>query len=79
MDEIDILNKVTAVIQDILDLSTVEIAPETEISTLEGWDSLTQINLFSALSSEFAMKFSIQEMGSMKSIISIVKVIQGKR
>ncbi len=79
MDEIDILNEVTTIIRDILDSSTLEIAPETEITTLEGWDSLTQINLFSALSSEFSMKFTIHEMGSMKSLLNIVKVIRGKQ
>lgn len=79
MDEIEILKKVTCIIRDILDSQTLEIAPETEISTIEGWDSLTQINLFSALSSEFLMKFTIQEMTIMKNSQNIAKVIQRKQ
>jgi acyl carrier protein len=64
---------------DILDLHDLEITPATKINSLEGWDSLTQINLYSSLAHEFSIKLTIDEVENIKTIADIVDLIREKR
>ena len=49
-----------------------------KIGDLEEWDSLGNFNLLLAVEAEYSIRFSIEEMSSLKSISQIIDTIKHK-
>lgn len=78
MTDAEVLEKVTELMQEVLDDDSVELRPETTAEDVDGWDSVVQIQLLVAVESEFGVKFETEEISSMASVGTLVQMIQSK-
>lgn len=68
--------KVLEILKDLFELDTVdETCSQT---TCEKWDSMGQLNLVVELESEFDVTLEPEEIGDMKSVNDIIRILKGK-
>jgi acyl carrier protein len=73
-----ILGKLQLIFRDVFDDSRLAIGPESNAETVEGWDSLAHINLVSAIEQEFAVRFALGELETLKNVGEMIDLIQSK-
>ena len=78
MDKIEILNIVKEICSDIFNIENLDIVSNTNSTEIDQWDSLNHLNLMSSIEEEFNIKFDFEEIGSLKNICDIVKIISQK-
>ena len=66
MDKIQILSEVQSIMRDVFDDERIVIDETTTANDVEGWDSLTHIQLIVAIEKHFKIKFSSKEIFSWK-------------
>lgn len=73
-----IRNQVQDIFRDILDLESLTLGDDTQASDVDGWDSLTHIQLIVAIEKEFKVKFSSKEILSWKNVGELLGSLQSK-
>lgn len=63
-----VLNEVENIFRDILDEESLHLTRETTANDVDGWDSLTHIQLIVAIEKHFKVKFSSKEILSWKNV-----------
>lgn len=71
----EVMVEVNEVFRDVFDDSEIMVADQTTAADIEDWDSLEHINLIAALEHQFAMKFSMGQVVSMKNVGEMVDII----
>ena len=79
MDKQNILEELQNIFVDVFDSEDLRINLETNASDIEGWDSLAHINLIAAIQEEYDIRFSMDDVTSMKSVNDMIEVIMRKR
>lgn len=72
------LKELNAVFREVFDDATLQITPEMTANDVDGWDSLSHINLILAVESAFNIKLSQKELLSLKKVGDLVEVIDAK-
>ncbi|MBW4056405.1 MAG: acyl carrier protein [Proteobacteria bacterium] len=62
----------------VFDDDTIQITPEMTANDIDGWDSLSHINLITSVEATFAIRFTQKELLSLKSIGDLLKIIENK-
>jgi acyl carrier protein len=70
--------RLTSVFQDVFDDDSLQIRPEMTADDIEEWDSLTHINLITAVEREFKVKFTTGEVTGMKNVGDLLSLIDKK-
>lgn len=78
MNELETLNKMNAVIGDILEIPDLRLNRELTARDVDGWDSLAHINIIVAMEKEFSVKFTLPEVKGLKSVGDFVDLVQAK-
>jgi acyl carrier protein len=78
MEKETILSEVQAIFRDILDEEDILLTEETTANDVEGWDSLTHIQLIVAIEKHFKIKFTSKEILSWKNVGEMVSCIKEK-
>jgi acyl carrier protein len=78
MDEAQIYGRLTDIFTDIFDLDSIELTPETTADDVSAWDSLTHIRLILTIQKAFQIKFSTSEVGNLKNVGDLVKLIKAR-
>ena len=78
MSKEEILNRLQTIFQNVFD-EDVSINEETKPSDIDGWDSLTQIVLLSAIQNNFDIDISMDEAIMIDGVASIIKIIESKK
>ena len=73
-----LLNEVENIFRDILDEESLNLTCETTANDVEGWDSLTHIQLIVAIEKQFKVKFSSKEILSWKNVGELLDSLQDK-
>lgn len=68
MDRIEILEEVQEIFRDILDEESLQLTDSTTADDVDGWDSLTHIQLIVAIEKHFKIKFTAKEILSWKNV-----------
>ncbi|MDX2171911.1 MAG: phosphopantetheine-binding protein [Bacteroidota bacterium] len=80
MKKEDMLQEITNIFKDVLDVEDILITNETTSDDIEEWDSLTHIQLIVAIEKHFKVKFSSMEISNWKNVgemtLSIHKKIE---
>ena len=79
MDKQNILEELQNIFVDVFDSEDLRINLETNASDIEGWDSLAHINLIAAIQGEYDIRFSMDDVTSMKSVNDMIEAIMRKR
>jgi acyl carrier protein len=78
MDREEILEKVNNIFIDVLDNDEVKLSDSTTADDVEGWDSLTHIQLVVAIEKHFRIRFTSREIQSWKNIGEMTDCIIAK-
>lgn len=73
-----LIEKVNDIFRMVFDDDTLAVTEETTANDVDGWDSLTHMNLIMALESLFSIRFSPKELGSLRNVGDLLGVIQRK-
>jgi acyl carrier protein len=66
------LKRVTAIFNDVLDRTDIELSDDTTAGDVEEWDSLTHIQLVVAVEKSFKVRFSAREIQTWKNVGQLV-------
>ena len=79
MNEDDIWQHLTMVFRDIFDDNSIAIGPDTTAPDIEGWDSLSNIELLVAIEKAFSgVKFNTGEVVNLRNVREMVAAIKQK-
>jgi len=67
------LEKLQEIFRDILDNEELVIAPEFTVAECDDWDSVAMLQIVMATESAFQVRFSTDEVASIKSVADILK------
>lgn len=74
----DLLPEVQEIFRDVLDQPDLVITRESNASTVDDWDSLSHINLITAISKRYKIKFALGELESLKNVGEMLDLMQTK-
>ena len=78
MEKERVLKEVENIFRDILDEESLNLRRETTANDIDGWDSLTHIQLIVAIEKHFKVKFSSKEILSWKNVGELLDSLQAK-
>ena len=75
----DTLQRMQRTFRAVLDNDTLELLPSMTAADVDGWDSLSHIDLIVALEREFKIKFTTAEISRLKNVGELEALVAGKR
>ena len=78
MDRSEILKQLHGIFAEALDSDDVKLSNETTADDVEGWDSLTHIQLVVGIEKHFKIRFASQEIQKWKNVGELVESIHKK-
>lgn len=70
------IERVTQVFRDVFRDETITITPETTSADIEGWDSLTHVNLLISIEREFGVRFQSTEVANLANVGSLLELVE---
>jgi acyl carrier protein len=74
----DVQDRLADTIRDVFDDPALQINRATTAADVEGWDSLTHINLIVAVEKEFRVRFTTAEVTSLKNVGDLIDAVGRK-
>ena len=68
MNKRDILEKIQEIVRDVTDDENIVLASDTTTDQVEGWDSLSHVQIVTEVQDFFNIKFSAREMISWNNV-----------
>jgi acyl carrier protein len=78
MNQTEILQIVTTIIQETMGLHELVVTHETSATEIEEWDSMTHIQLIVAIESKFKVRFALGELNGLKNVGDMIALITKK-
>lgn len=79
MQPADILQELTGLFRSVLNQPTLELNRSTTAKNVEGWDSLNHAILLAEVQQFFAVRFSVKEVITLKTVGELVDLVAHKR
>ena len=74
----NILERLESIFQDVLDLPDLKLTQNLSAKDVPEWDSIAHISILAAIQDEFKIKFSVDDIGSLKNVGDLVELIERK-
>lgn len=78
MNDKEILNDITYIIRDVLELPDLNVTTNTSAEDVEEWDSMTHIQLIAAIEGKYKVRFALGELQALKNVGDMIALIQKK-
>jgi acyl carrier protein len=78
MDRNSVIQNLTPIFQDVLDLPDLELESDSNAQNVEGWDSLAHVNLVVAIEKHYRIRFALGELQGLKNVGEMADLIQKK-
>lgn len=72
------LADIEAIVRDVLDNPRIALQPQMTARDIEGWDSLSHIQIVVALEKHFGVRFTAAELVDLSTIGDLARAIDGK-
>ena len=66
------------IFREVFDYDEIRIVPEMTANDVDGWDSLSQVNLIVAIESKFNINFSQKELLAFRNVGDLLNCIRSK-
>ncbi len=76
MDEQEITDTLTTILQDLLLDSSIALSPTTVRNDVPGWDSFAYVNFIVAVETQFGIRFRVADVESFETVGDIVSEIK---
>ena len=76
MNNID--EKLTQIFRTVFNEPTLNITPTTTANDVDAWDSLSHLNMISAVEKEYGIKFKLKDLVKLKNVGDLVRIIEVK-
>jgi len=73
-----IINELQPIFRDVLDLPSLQLQANSNATNVDGWDSLSHINLVMAIESHYNVKFALGELQQLKNVGEMAELISRK-
>jgi acyl carrier protein len=73
-----IIQELVPIFRDVLDQPDLQLARETNASSVDGWDSLAHVNLVVAIEKRYRVKFALGELQALKNVGDMADLIEKK-
>lgn len=74
----ELLQRLNEIFREVFDDEDIDITPEMTANDVDGWDSLSHVNLIVAIESKFKITFSQKELLTFKNVGDLLNSIRGK-
>jgi acyl carrier protein len=74
----ELQNRLTQIFREVFDDDDINITPEMTANDVDGWDSLSHVNLIIAIETRFGIEFSQKELLTFKNVGDLINSIQSK-
>ena len=74
----DVLEKINKIFCVVFEDDSIKVGNETTADDIDGWDSLSHINLVVAIEMGFGIKFTQKEILSFKNVGDLMRNVEGK-
>ena len=74
----DVMDRVTSIVSDILGVSGLRLTDETTARDVQGWDSLTHVQIIIAVESEYGFRFSFSEASQLENVGQFIDAVYAK-
>jgi acyl carrier protein len=78
MDSAAIIKDIQPIFRDVLDLPELQLTRLSNASNVEGWDSLSHVNLVMAIEKKYKIKIALGELQDLKNVGEMADLIQKK-
>jgi len=72
----DILNRLSVLVGDLLELDDLKLTMATTAENVPGWDSLAHVRIVLAAEQAFGLRFKTAEIAALKTVGDLVKLIE---
>ncbi len=77
--EAAVLAEITDVVRQVLENRTIELAPDTPLDEMAGWDSMNHIAILVEAECRFDVVFDLADVDAVPTVGHLVRLIQAKR
>ena len=74
----NVTEELTAVFREVFDDEGIQLSPELTADDVEGWDSLSHVNLIIAVEMKFDIEFTQKEIRSFANVGEMIACIESK-
>jgi acyl carrier protein len=74
----EILTTVGNIIREVLEVPGLNVTSETSAADVDEWDSMTHIQLITAIEAQYKLRFALGELQALKNVGDMVALIQKK-
>jgi acyl carrier protein len=78
LKEMELQERLNAIFCEVFDDEEISIAPETTSNDIDGWDSLTHVNLITSIETRFDIRFTQKEMLKQRNVGDLMADISRK-
>ena len=72
------IEKLTGIFRTVFDNDEIQLRPEMTANDVDGWDSLSHVNLILAVEKGFAIRFTQRELLTFKNVGDLLRSIESK-
>jgi acyl carrier protein len=76
MNDDDVLNRLSALVGDLLELDDLKLTMTMTAENVPGWDSLAHVRIVLAAEQAFGVRFTTAEISSLKRVGDLVNLIK---
>ncbi len=79
MNKQEILETQTRILRDIFGDASLEVNESTSANDVDGWDSMTHMQVIAATEKEFGLRFALGELQALKNVGDMAELILAKK
>ncbi|RYE58903.1 MAG: acyl carrier protein [Sphingobacteriales bacterium] len=79
MQESEIVNKLDVIFKNVFADESIQISPDLTADDVEGWDSLSHVDMIVSVEEEFQIRLTTREVASLKNVGNLIQIIQNKK
>ena len=74
----EILNTISSIMREVLELPALEVTTETSAADVDEWDSMTHIQIIAAIEGKYKVRFALGELQALKNVGDMIGLIEKK-